>query len=144
MNEAPDTRFRVRLRAMLGLVALAAVGFAIYFVYWPRYEYWRQNRKVLPAMEIAVPMRFPNGTSLGSLLKHIKRTAVTADLPTGPPIYIDPQALADTRTTMLSTVTIDRAGAPLKTTLAEALKPLGLAYKLENGLITITRAQAGP
>ncbi len=61
-----------------------------------------------------------------------------AGLPTGIPIYVDPQGLQDADQTMKSTSTIDLEGIPLRTTLALLLRQLHLGYKVEGGVLLIT------
>ena len=57
------------------------------------------------------------------------------------PIYVDPIGLQQAERTLNSTVTIDLEGVPLKTSLRLALKQLGLAYCVRDGVLIISSVQ---
>ena len=57
-----------------------------------------------------------------------------AGLPTGLPIYVDPNGLKDAEKTMASTVEHQPGGLPLRTTLRLLLSQLDLIYRVEDGL----------
>ncbi len=61
---------------------------------------------------------------------------------TGLNIVLDPKALADESVTSASPVTLQVSNLPLKNVLRLMLKPLGLTYKLEEGVLEITSPQA--
>ena len=82
-------------------------------------------------------MSFANETPLEDVLKYIK-SATTGANDNGIPIYVDPVGLQEAEKTMTSPVTLDLEGVPLRITLALLLKQLGLQYKVQDGILTIT------
>jgi hypothetical protein len=93
---------------------------------------------LLAKLDRPVALHFPNETPLEDVLKFIK--SATSDGPGDPglPIYVDPVGLQEAGKTLASTVNIDLEDIPLKTTLRLILKQVGLAYRAEDGLLTIT------
>lgn len=91
----------------------------------------------LTKLEMPVRMSFARETPLEDVLKYV-RGATRGPDDDGLPIYVDPVSLQEAGATMSSTVSIDLEGIPLKTTLRLVLKQLGLIYKVEGGLLTIT------
>ncbi len=61
---------------------------------------------------------------------------------TGLNIILDPKALADENVTSASPVDLHLNGVKLKVILRQMLKPLGLTYKLDDGVLLITNPQA--
>jgi hypothetical protein len=66
------------------------------------------------------------------------RQATRGPADNGIPIYVDPVGLQEAEVTMTAPVTIKAKGIPLHTCLKYLLKPLGLTYKIKDGLMTIT------
>jgi hypothetical protein len=97
-----------------------------------------QDLAVYDAMVKPVPMVFPKEVPLEDVLKHIKQETRSPVLPAGLRIYVDPQALAAAGKTMTSRVSIDLEGVPLGKTLHLALKQLGLAWQVKDGLLMIS------
>jgi len=58
----------------------------------------------------------------------------------GIPIFVDPTGLRRANQTTSSLVTLDVEGVPLRTTLANLLKQLGLIYQVQDGMLTITES----
>ena len=87
-----------------------------------------------------ISMSFANPTPLEDLLKYLKQ-ATTTPTYAGIPMYVDPKGLEETNTTITSTIAIDLEGIPLKTTLRLALKQLGLAYCVRDGVLIISSVQ---
>ncbi len=96
-----------------------------------------ETKAILEKLEEGVPMKFANETPLEDVLKSIK-SALQEFKPAGIAIYIDPVGLKEAEKTMTSPVILDIEGVPLKTTLRVALKQLGLAYCVKDGLIIIS------
>lgn len=88
-------------------------------------------------LEEPISMSFANETPLDDLLKYIKQ-ATTDRHYSGIQIYVDPDGLRRANQTLTSTVTLDVEGVPLRTTLAIALKQLGLSYHVQDGILVIT------
>ena len=100
----------------------------------------KRNQAILAKLEEIVSMKFPNETPLEDVKKYIEQSTQDekAGLPTGIPIYVDPVGLMEADKTISSTVAINLEGIPLRTTLHLILHQLGLAYKVEGGLLIIT------
>ncbi len=99
-----------------------------------------KTKAILKKLDERITMNFPSETPLEDVKKYIEQSTQdeTAGLPTGIPIYVDPQGLQDADKTMASTVTINLDGIPLRTTLRLILKQLSLTYTVKDGLLTIT------
>ena len=99
-----------------------------------------KTKAILAKLNERVSMNFPNDTPLEDVKKYIEQSTQdeAAGLPTGIPIYVDPQGLQDSDKTMASTVTMNLEGIPLRTTLRLMLRQLGLTYTVKDGLLTIT------
>ena len=96
----------------------------------------QKTKQLLAALEEPIAMSFANETPLDDVLKYIKQATTTATYP-GIPIYVEPKGLADAKATIQSTVQIDREGVPLRITLNQALRPLGLSYIVKDGFLMI-------
>jgi Tetratricopeptide repeat len=103
-----------------------------------------KTKAILGKLNERISMNFPNDTPLEDVKKYIEQSTQdeAAGLPTGIPIYVDPQGLQDADKTMASTVTINLEGIPLKTTLRLMLRQLGLTYTVKDGLLTITSSSS--
>ena len=60
----------------------------------------------------------------------------------GIPIYVDPIGMQEAEKSLNSTIQIDLEGVPLRRTLQLALKQLGLAYFVDDGMIYITSQES--
>jgi RNA polymerase sigma factor (sigma-70 family) len=87
-----------------------------------------------------ISMSFNNPTPLDDILKYLKQ-ATTSPTFAGVPIYVDPKGLDDAKCTLMSPVALDLEGIPLRTTLRLALKQLGLAYCVRDGVLIISSVQ---
>jgi hypothetical protein len=96
-----------------------------------------KTKAILSKLEQPVTMAFPNETPLEDVLKYIK-VMTQGPNDSGIPIYVDPVGLNEASRTLLSPVTLELEGVPLKTTLRLLLKQLGLTYTVKDGLLTIT------
>jgi tetratricopeptide (TPR) repeat protein len=99
-----------------------------------------KTKAIIKKLSQPIAMKFATETPLEDVKKYIQDATQDelAGLPTGIPIYIDPQGLQDVDKTPASTVSIDLEGIPLKTTLRLLLKQLGMIYTVKDGLLTIT------
>jgi len=88
------------------------------------------------ALAKPVTLKTAEDSSLGGLLDQIKglTTADGGKIP----VYIDPIGLGEVDASLESPVSIDLEGAPLKVLLRLALKPLGLAYCVRDGVLIIS------
>ena len=101
-----------------------------------------KNNAISSKLGELISMNFPNPTPLEDIKKYIEQSTQDEKqgLATGIPIYVDPQALAESGRTMASTVSINLEGVPLKVTLGLALKQLGLGYRVKDGVLIICSA----
>lgn len=97
-----------------------------------------KSRLILNKLDDLVAMKFPDETPIEDILKHVKENTKSSEMPRGIPIYVDPIGLQEAEKSLTSTVKIDLEGVPLKRTLQLALRQLGLAYLVEDGMIYIT------
>ncbi len=96
-----------------------------------------RSQVVRKKLDEPLSMSFANPTPLDDILKYI-RTATTTATYAGVPIYVDPKGLEEVNCTVTSPVALDLDGIPLKTTLRLALKQLGLAYCVRDGVLIIS------
>lgn len=107
---------------------------------WP--DPLNNDARIRSTLETPLDLRFPNETPIEDLLKYIQ-DATRAPDGWEIPIYVDSlYGLQEAEKTMLSPVQIDVSGVPLKTTLALALRQLGLEYRVEGGVVRITSETA--
>ncbi len=95
-----------------------------------------RNRAVLAILDEPVDMRFAAETSLDDVLRYIKQATTRGDRPPLQ-IYVDPLGLQEAERSMSSTVQIDLEGVPLRTSMKLMLEQLGLAYRIEDGVVRI-------
>jgi RNA polymerase sigma factor (sigma-70 family) len=96
----------------------------------------QKTKQLLAALEEPVSMAFANKTPLNDVLKYIKE-ATTTPTYTGIPIYVEPKGLQDAKVTINSPVELNQEGVPLRKSLYQALKPLGLSYVVKDGFLMI-------
>jgi hypothetical protein len=97
------------------------------------------NRFTLGKLEEPIMMSFADGAPFEHVLQYIK-AATTESKHTGIQIYVDPVALKVAGKTMMSPVTLDVEGPPLRVTLGLLVKQLGLGYVVQDGLLKIGNA----
>ena len=103
----------------------------------PRQDQSPTNQFIYKKLDEPVIMSFANPTPIEDILKYIK-AATTGKNDKGLPIYVDPAGLDQANTTLSSPIMLDLEGIPLKTTLRLALKQLGLAYCVRDGVLIIS------
>ena len=101
-----------------------------------------RSRRILAKLDEPITMNFPNETPLDDVLKHIRDSTKSPEMPRGLPIYVDPLGLQEAERLLNSTVTIDLEGVPLRRTLQLILAQLGLVYWVEDGMLYITSEQS--
>ncbi len=99
-----------------------------------------KNQALLKKLEEPIAMAFAHETPLDDVLKYIKK-ATTKPGQSPIPIYVDPMGLQQAERSLNSTVIMDLAGVPLKTSLRLILKQLGLAYCIRDGVLIISSVQ---
>ena len=101
-----------------------------------------QNARILTTLERRVPLRFPEGTSLETLLTYIRDATRGADGKVIP-IFVDPIGLSESEKTMSSSIApIDLDQVALRTSLRLCLKQLDLDYTVRDGLLLITSLES--
>ncbi len=100
-----------------------------------------RSQAILDILAEPIPMPFANETPIDDILKYIKQATTTAGHH-GLPIYVDPVGLQEAERSLNSTVAIDLPAVPLRTGLRLTLKQLGLAYKIEEGVLIITSEES--
>jgi hypothetical protein len=133
----------MRLRTLM--IAVAVLTPLVYLVVIPAWRYYSlspADRAIVDALGQRHDMPFAEGETLEEILKYIKTRSVVAHRPHGIPIYVDPFGLDETGKTMQTPVQISSKGATLNTSLKQILTPLGLAYQVKDGLLTITSEKA--
>ncbi len=86
-------------------------------------------------------MEFPRKTPLSEVVASLKKSTSTADDP-GIPIYVHPIGLLEAEQPPDPTLTIELRGVPLKVALRTALKPLGMDYVVQDGVLWITSVES--
>ena len=93
---------------------------------------------VLRALEAKVEMPFAAETPLSEFVEYLKSVVTTPDFPGNIPVYVDPIGLREAEVTLESSIQIDLRTIPLRRTLHLALRPLGLAYTVMDGMVVIS------
>ena len=96
------------------------------------------SKAILAILERPISMPFEYETPLGDMLEYVKQATADQNLIDGIPIYVDPIGLKEAEETLQSPITMNLSGVPLKTTLWLALRQLGLAYTVRDGLLIIS------
>lgn len=97
---------------------------------------------ILEALERPVSLPFTDDVPLADVVKYVTTATTGEELPAGIQIYLDPLGLQEASATDQSPVRINLEGISLKKGLYLALRPLGLSYTIQDGLLIIsTREQ---
>ncbi len=96
-----------------------------------------RSKQIWTKLDEPIVMSFAQETPLSDVLKYIQAATTGKKESGGIPVYVDPIALQETEKTIDSPVALNLEGVPLKTTLRLALKQLGLAYCVIDGLLYI-------
>jgi hypothetical protein len=120
--------------AIRGAIAEGAIELAIR-------EENPKSKAILKKLEEPISMSFADGTPLEDVLKYVHQASVTQSY-SGIPIYVDIKALEEAGVNPQSTIIVDLDGVPLRTTLRLALKQIGLAYCVRDGVLIVS-SEAG-
>jgi hypothetical protein len=96
-----------------------------------------RSRAIIAKLDASVSMPFENETPLADVVKYVRQATAGPD-DGGIPIYVDPIGLAEVEQTLHSPIAIVLEGVPLRTSLRLALRQLGLAYAVEDGVLIIS------
>lgn len=110
-----------------------AKGEAVY----ERFAREQATNSLRALMAKTVTVGYPNPTPLAAVLKGLK-AAGAGPGDDGPPIFVDPEGLTRARVTTETKVVVPRTTCTLADAFLRVLRPLGLAYKVEDGLVRIT------
>ena len=109
----------------------------------PRQGQDPRSRLIIGKLEEPVLMKFTDETPLEDVIKHIKDSTKSSDMPSGIPIYVDPIGLSEADKTMASPIrNLELDGVPLRRTLQLALKQLDLGYFIVDGMLYITSLES--
>ncbi len=97
-----------------------------------------RSQRIAAELGKPIKMSFANETPLEDVIKYVRQATRSPTFPDGIPIYVDPLGLQAAEKTLKSTVTIDVAQVPLRTSLKLLLTQLGLTYQVKDGLLTVT------
>jgi hypothetical protein len=103
-----------------------------------RYNVWQGNRLIWNQLDRTIPFRYPKGIRLDEFSARLRDVTKGEELATGLPIYFDPQGLQDAGCNLSSIVTIDVQDRPLREALKRALEPMGLAYRVADGILVVS------
>ncbi|MGO9811543.1 MAG: hypothetical protein ACLP53_12305 [Isosphaeraceae bacterium] len=96
-----------------------------------------ESEAVQKRLEEKIAFQFPNQTSLEEVLKYLE-AATRRPNDAGIRYAFDEDGLKRAGQTRTSLVTIDIQDEPVKTSLKKVLKPLGLTFEVNKGVLTIT------
>jgi hypothetical protein len=146
------TMKHLRLSTLLLLIVIVAQGIGLY-VYHDRearlqaaLALYRNGalEEMLERLRTPMDLSYPEGMPLGDLIKRVRMRTTGPKLGAGIPIYVDPVGLQEAGRTMYSEIQTPPTDRPLTLDefLNRVLRPLGLAHKVEHGLVTITSVEA--
>lgn len=95
------------------------------------------NRKVYDVLDRPTSLKAEDGATLGKLIEQVKSSLKAEDGSTVP-LYVDPKGLEAADASLDSPVSIDLDEVPLKFALRLALKQLGLAHCVRDGVLIIS------
>src|SRR5262249_33357767 len=133
---------------MLTSIALDHLGSGLHHTGHPQSALWPftgpsrreiRNRFILSRLDEPISMSFANETPFEDVLRYIK-AATMGPHDNGFSIYVDPVVLNKAGKTMMSPVSLDVEGVPLRVTLGLLLKQLDLEYVVQDGLLKIGNA----
>jgi RNA polymerase sigma factor (sigma-70 family) len=109
----------------------------------PRQGQDPRSQLIIGKLEESVVMKFVEETPLEEIIKHIRDSTKSSDMPSGIPIYVDPAGLSEADKTMSSTIrNLELDGVPLRRTLQLALAQLDLGYFIVDGMLYITSLES--
>jgi hypothetical protein len=112
----------------------------------PRYTLLGPNPRnwvIRDRLEKKVDLRFEK-TPLEDVLKFVKSATSKGPDDKGIPIYVDPLGLNEAEKTLATPISFVAKGEPLRSSLEQLLKSIGLTYVVKGGLLTVTAASDEP
>jgi hypothetical protein len=101
-----------------------------------------RNAQIRQKLDAVIDADLPNGSTLETLLKHIKKVTTNATDP-GIPIYVDPIGLTEAGNMDMATqVKLNYKKQSIRTILELTLRPLGLSYDVRDGFLMISSRTA--
>ena len=104
---------------------------------WNYYSLPSSTRSILARLSVPLRMTTPASPSVKDLLKSVRLSSPDSR-GVGIPIYVDPPGLDESRVTLNSSIKAPRPKATIGDALEESLRPLGLGYYVEDGLLRVT------
>jgi RNA polymerase sigma factor (sigma-70 family) len=96
------------------------------------------SRAIQASLDKEVEMAFQEETPLQDVVQFLQQATASETLPDGIPIYVDPVGLQEAEKTPQSPIQMYLKGVPLRRTLYLALRQLGLAYAVKDGVLYIS------
>jgi hypothetical protein len=97
-----------------------------------------RNTAALDALRKPATLRFAEGTTLRELVTFLGEVSKPNGSADGLQIYVDPEGLKQAEQTLDSMVAINLSGISLERALYLALRQIGLAYTVQEGLLIIS------
>ncbi len=133
--------FRFRIRTFLVVVAvLTALMQWVVVPAWDFYSLPSDTRSTLARLRWRMGTA-PAGVTLVDFLKAIRQSSPDGT-GVGIPIYVDPAGLQEAGTTIQAPLGTPPGRGSIATELRESLRPLGLGYYIEDGMLTVTSEKA--
>jgi RNA polymerase sigma factor (sigma-70 family) len=101
----------------------------------PRAAVDTRDRQILDKLEAPIDASFDK-KPLEDFLKYIKAVS-SGPTDNGIPIYVDPVGLREAGCTMISPIVVEMKQQPIRVGLRSALRQVGLAYRVDDGLLVI-------
>jgi hypothetical protein len=142
-----------RVRLVWGMVLIALIAVALRVPVWmeaigPRgpawwETYWRE-KPARDAWSSPVMVRVTRQDDLGSALARFKTATARPGLGQGLWIHVDTGGIHEAGRTLVSPLRndLDVGGMPARKFLGLVLKPLGLAFKLQEGQVMVTSKES--
>ncbi len=133
-------RFRIRTI----LLAVALLTFLLAWVVVPAWDYYRlppSTRSVLSRLGAPLRLSVAGAATMADVLKSI-RVSSPDGKGVGIPIYVDPTGLGDMGPKLSFPIRVPPRGVSIRTGLEDSLRPLGMGYYVEDGLLKITTDEA--
>ena len=95
----------------------------------------KKKEEIEQALKENLPMPFGQPTPLSDVIKYLRTSTISPDLPDGLPIYVDASILEKVQR---ADVTINVDGIPLGSAFRLVLRQVDLGYSVRDGLVLIT------
>jgi hypothetical protein len=101
-----------------------------------------RSQKIFAELAKPIDISFSKDTPLEDVIKFVRHFTRCSTFPDGIPVYVDPTGLQEAEKSMASTMRMDLAQVPLRSSLKLLLKQIDLGYQVNDGLLTITSLES--